>query len=346
MTDPDVERLQVLASLLLDDATPASSLRPEVVELSILVGARKEDAGRDDRDISEGETLTANGLALSPRMAAMCLDDYVRTIVFLRGIHAAISDLSATIADRPVRVLYAGCGPFAALALPLMSFLPSGSAVFTLMDIHAESIRSAQTLIERFGLAHAVDDYLIDNAMDYRAEKAALPDLVILEVMQACLESEPQVAIARHLLAEAPGAVLVPETISIRFDLIDLAQEFSISNPQSDQPNPQRDRLSLGEVFRVDRRSLQSWCQAGNETLSGATIELPSDWEGRYQPMVVTEITTYQDHLLTDYDSGLTCPRSPTLDGSLEPGGLIEFVYELGHHPRLVGYPRKARPAT
>ena len=69
-------------------------------------------------DISGGETLTSNGLALSPTMAAMCANDFVRTIQFIRGTHAAIADIRERFPDRPARVLYAGCGPYATLAVP------------------------------------------------------------------------------------------------------------------------------------------------------------------------------------------------------------------------------------
>jgi hypothetical protein len=60
---------------LLKSQSPAHSLRPEVVEMTkILVDSQTIRTTRQ-KDISSGETRTANGLALSPTMAAMCADE-------------------------------------------------------------------------------------------------------------------------------------------------------------------------------------------------------------------------------------------------------------------------------
>lgn len=337
MSSSDVERLQTLTRSLLDSATLASSMRPEVIELSELIGARQGEGEDRDHNISLGETLTANGLALSPRMASMCLDDVARTVIFMRGVYSAINDLRGEIDGRPVRVLYAGCGPFAPLCLPLMSVLPAGMAEFTLLDIHAESISSARALVKRLGLDNSIASYVTEDACDYRIDSAHPPDLIVIEVLQACLQAEPQVAVARHLLAQAPAALLVPERISIRLDLVDVGKEFSVSGSANERSSQQRGRLASGELFCLDRQSIVAWGECRDDVLPAASVQLPESWDRRYQPMAFTEITSYRAHRLGDYDSGLTCPRSPTIDGALEPGVLIDFSYELGHNPGLIG---------
>src|SRR5688500_17471028 len=104
-----VNRLRDVTRSLLDPARPASSLRSEVLEVkSIFQAAGGVDMGTVD-DIATGETITAEGVAISPTMAAMCVDDFARTVQFIRGAHAAIRDLQLTINDRPILVLYAGC---------------------------------------------------------------------------------------------------------------------------------------------------------------------------------------------------------------------------------------------
>lgn len=55
------------------------------------------------------------------------------------------------------------------------------------------------------------------------------------------------------------------------------------------------------------------------------------------QPMLFTQIQVYQIHILRDYDSGLTCPRMPLVEGAIAPGVTIQFVYEPGSDPRLPG---------
>jgi hypothetical protein len=55
----------------------------------------------------------------------------------------------------------------------------------------------------------------------------------------------------------------------------------------------------------------------------------------RYQPMLFTNIRVYQNHVLKDYDSGLTCPRQFSSDVAIKAGDTIHFHYELGRQPRL-----------
>jgi hypothetical protein len=57
--------------------------------------------------------------------------------------------------------------------------------------------------------------------------------------------------------------------------------------------------------------------------------------EPQYQPMLFTTIRVFGNHVLKDYDSGLTCPRRPLIEGAIKPGATIQFHYELGSRPRL-----------
>ena len=69
-----------------------------------------------------------------------------------------------------------------------------------------------------------------------------------MELMNACLEKEPQVAITRHLLQQAPSAIIVPQSINIDANLIDAAQEFA-GNVSGQKK--QRERIFLGKLFEL-----------------------------------------------------------------------------------------------
>lgn len=97
---------------LLDPARPAYTLRTQVLELKSIF-----EQATGASELATGETKTECGVAISPAMAAMCVDDFARTVQFLRGTLAAVADLRSTVIERAVRVLYAGCGPWAALAV-------------------------------------------------------------------------------------------------------------------------------------------------------------------------------------------------------------------------------------
>jgi hypothetical protein len=289
------------------------------------------------KDISSGETRTANGLALSPTMAAMCADDFMRTIEFIRGTHAAIVDLRKRFPDRPIRVLYVGCGPYATLTVPLMAILSSNEATFTFLDVHPGSIKSAKSIVDTLRLADSVASFETVDAGSYRVCPEQPPDVILMEIMQACLESEPQVAIARQLLKQAPRAVLIPEEVRIELTLVDTSREFDLDGLERDRGIIQRDRIPVASVFVVNRETVKSWEGNYSNRLTASTVRIPDSLEQRYQPMLFTVIRIYKNHILKDYDSGLTCPRTPSIDGALKPGDTIQFYYELGSRPRLSG---------
>lgn len=331
------ERLRTLARAILDEGAPPSTLRPEVLEMSEILASAGPAGQARVEDIAAGETHTPDGIAISPAMAAMCAEDYVRTIKFIRGLRAAIAGVRAREPGRPVRVLYAGCGPLAVLAVPVMAVVPGAEAVFTLLDIHPASIASATAIVEALGLADRVAGLEAVDAGRYRIDAARPPDVIVVELMRACLEAEPQVAVTRHLLAQAPGAVLVPEEVRVELALVDVSREFDLRGLGHGGGEWRRDRIPVAPVFVLNRETVASWETARDGTLPGATVRIPDPLERRYQPLLFTVIRTHAEHVLRDYESGLTCPRTPSVEGKVVPGATVRFDYELGERPRLRG---------
>lgn len=327
-SDSLLENLRRATTALLDERRPPFSLRPEVQQAAECLHRSTAGSFHPADEIDRGETRTAHGLCLSPTMAAMCADDYVRTIVFLRGLHRAILDALVDPPRRPVRVLYAGCGPLATLALPLLSVLDESQVRFTLVDIHHESIASVRTAVQRLGVGRSVADLVAIDALNYRIDPGNPPDLLVIETMQACLAAEPQVAITRHLAAQAPDAVLIPETVRIELRLVDPAAAFG----DADRCEAEEERL--GPVFELSRRSLPSF-PADGEVLSGASVVLPDPWPGHLQAMLFTTIRVHGEHRLEARDSGLTSPRVLPFDGPVRPGDRLRFSYHLGRDPQL-----------
>lgn len=325
-------RLREVTERLLDPGTPPSTLRPEVLELVDLLAAAVGARSREEA-ITSGETRLAAGLALSPAMAAMCAEDFVRTIVFLRGLRAAVARHRAGDPGRPTRVLYAGTGPYATLAVPLMCLMDPAEVCFTLLEVHPEALRSAERVVRHFGLGDFVDRTHAVDALAHVVDPAAPPDVILVETMQACLDKEPQVAVVRHLAAQAPAAVLVPEEVRIDLRLVDVGREFSPCSGDGTIIPTDRDRLDLGPVFVLDRAALHTWAELGEDELPGRRVQAPGAWEDRHQPLLFTTVRVSGDHVLRDYDSGLTSPR--VLPVPLAPGGALEVRYRLGAEPGL-----------
>jgi len=331
-----MEKLRRVTMTLLDSQRSANSLRPEVLEMTTILVDSQTVRPSSQEDISGGETRTTNGLALSSTMAGMCVDDFVRTITFIRGTHAAIVDVRKRFPGRPARVLYVGCGPYATLAVPLMAIFSSTEAIFTCLDIHSESIASAKSIIDTLGFSESAARFETLDAGSYRVCPDQTPDVILMEIMQACLETEPQVAITRHLLPQAPEAILIPEEVQVDLELVDPASEFNFDDLERNE-EVQRDRIPVASVFVVNRETVNLWKNNHSNRLPGSSIRIPDSMEQWFQLMLFTKIRIYKNHCLKDYDSGLTCPRILSIEGLLNAGDAIQFHYELGRQPRLKG---------
>lgn len=325
------EALQNVALSILGSQRPAHSLRGEVSELVKILAASGKFQNADSTVRAVGETETPNGLALSPSMAATCADDFVRTVEFIRGTHAAIMDIRKRNPLQAAHVLYVGCGPYAPLIIPLMTIFSSQEAIFTLLDIHPESIESAQCVVDALGLNDHLAYCETMDAISYHVDPEHAPDIILIETMQACLEVEPQVALTRHLLTQAPNAILIPEEVRVELVWVDPSREFgtSLDNLQ--------DRIPVASAFTVNRDTVHSWTNIPGNHLPGADVQLPDPLESRYQLMLFTIVQVYREHMLKDYDSGLTSPRQFSGDRPVKVGDTIHFHYELGRQPRLIG---------
>ncbi|TXT40598.1 MAG: hypothetical protein FD135_1126, partial [Comamonadaceae bacterium] len=181
MTDPDLEALRALTRDIISPEKDLADLIPQAQALRDWFERQAHFCIDHSRDIGTGQTRLDSGLAISPTLAAMCVRELYRTLAFIRGLAEAIRD-AAQLA-RPVRVLYAGCGPYAVLAVPLMTVFPAGQVRFTLMDIHQDCLDSAQALIDSFGLAGHVDAQVCADATRYQIPAEQMPDIIVSETM-------------------------------------------------------------------------------------------------------------------------------------------------------------------
>ena len=331
-----LERLRTLTEQLLEGAALPGDAAAAVRELESLF-SELAAFGVPTENIAEGESRLSTGLAISPGQAAMCLRDFGRTTAFLRGVHRAIASCAQAAPGRTVEVLYAGCGPYALLAVPILAIHPLGEVRFTLLDVHERSLRAARALVESLGLEAGVTAYVQADASGYRIPPERAPHVVLAEAMNACLEKEPQVAIARNLLGQAPEALMIPEEVSVEAGLIDLSKEhvFVDAGHTGPIPEPERDRVRLGTVFTLDRANIAAWKHRRGSTLPAGEIELPLGVPDRYRPMLWTRITIFEDVVLEDYDSSLTLPKPMPSSGAASGDGHLRFRYQLGASPGL-----------
>ena len=302
-----------------------------------ITGVREDTA--DPRDCST--ILVPAGSASSPLDAARCLLDVRRTAIYLRGVHAAIKEAQLRFPRDIIQILYAGCGPFAPLCLPLLPLLTGQAVHFTLLDVHARAVESVQAILAALRLDGVNVDCLVCDATRYRHPRQRPLHVVVSETMQRALEKEPQVAILMNTAPQlAPGGLMVPETIAVDAVLTDMAQELRNGRV----PAPWSSRVPLGRILELDRERACAWAAAGLLShLPPVRISLPSCVAAQNSLVLTTTIRTFGLHELREYESGLTCPL---VVNGWRAGEDVEFTYRLCDKPGFQMAPQDGRYAT
>jgi hypothetical protein len=157
---------------------------------------------------------TAHGNAIGSFWAARCIREIFRTQRFSRGLYAAISD-ALNQHKKTVHVLYAGTGPFATLALPVMMMFKPEDVQFTFLEINTRSIDMLKQVIDSLDLHAYVKDIHQCDASVWDVSSTGI-DIVISETMNKALKVEPQVAIMLNLASQLPKeTVFLPEEIKV-----------------------------------------------------------------------------------------------------------------------------------
>jgi hypothetical protein len=329
LSDPRPIRLGDVASVLLFGGDDDRRSRAAVASLDGLfrdITGMREDTV-DPRDRSA--TSVSAGAAISPLDAGRCLLDVRRTTIYLRGVYFAIRKAQQRFPGEVIHVLYAGCGPFAPLCLPLLPLFARQAVHFTLLDVHERAVESAQAILAALQLGGTSVDFLVGDATRYHNPDHRPLHVVVSETMQRALEKEPQIAV---LLNTAPqltaGGLMVPEMIAVDAVLTDLSRELGGNGVV---PEPWNGRVPLGRILEVDRERACAWSAAGVRShLPPARIALPSVVAAHYSLVLATTIRTFGVHQLREYESGLTYPL---MVNGLRAGEEVEFTYHLGEKP-------------
>ena len=273
-------------------------------------------------------TRLSSGVAIDPLSAARCTQDYARTTAFLRGVCRAVQVAQQRFPAQTIELLYAGCGPFAPLAIPLMTRFSANEVQFTLLDIHQRSLDCARRLVEAFGFSAHVRAFVEADAAVYQAPSPS--HIVVTETMQRALIKEPQVAITLTLAPQlCAGGIFIPERITVDACLYDPKSEFQTAS-STDDKMPERVRVMLGRLMELD---LDSVPRLRAEGFPVVRVRWPADGVHRLPLMFRTQVTVFESLTLGDYASGITCPH-PWNEGELPgPGGEAGFRYELGSVP-------------
>lgn len=328
-------------SVLTDNARILLSAESHPGELLAATHALHDEfskiSGIKDTDSSDGageSAVLSRGIAISPIDAARCVVDFARTTTFLRGVRESIDEARSRFPDERIRVLYAGCGPWAPLVFPLCSVFEPSEVGFVLLDVHERSLRSVRQLVEHYGLGDYVEDVLHADATQVRLDVP--PHVIVAETMQAALRKEPQLALTANLASQlVDGGVFVPERIRVFATAADVEAEVSFQ-PNADGVGVATPvRHELGPILDLTPATAEALlASARGDRLPPVECEVPDLTEGAtFHLMLRTEVVVHGEQQLGDYACGLTYPVILNEIGRIKAGHRLEFSYGLGQVP-------------
>jgi hypothetical protein len=320
MMTNETEKLRLLAQILLTGENPAG-LRVACHELYDLFC---EIAGLDDSDQNlavQNGTLLSTGKAISPVNAARCLWDFKRTYQFVRGIGAAALELKNRFPTERIEILYAGCGPFASLIVPLLDRFSPDEISLTLLDYHAASIASVKRLFEKLNFEKFNAVFIQTDASQYKHSRRI--HLVICETMQNTLANETQTANTFNLAPQlCEGGIFLPEKISI---------EVCLAN--SGTENGAGKHIDLGRILELEAEKIRR-----NQALGFPPVQFKIPAQAKQPGLrfaILTKIRIFDCFRLDDYDSAITYPKFINDAPEIENADSIEFSYVIDQKPHF-----------
>lgn len=287
-----------------------------------------------------GEIRLESGMAIAPDFAATVLTDIMRTVKFLRGVNGAIECAFERFEQRPVHLLYAGCGPYATIVLPLLLYYNPKQLKITLIDIHRVCLDSAEKILRALGLWDFIAGSYCCDASTYNHPTDDPIHIVVSETMSQELRGEPQVPITMNLAPQmVDGGILVPEKVRISLQGVDSRREHMRIMGTLPEEEQDRVRLHLCDIFALDKNCRREDAQQNAEgvlCLPAATITL-ADRPAEYKHlMVFTDIRIFGNTVIKPYESSLTGPLNLRGQENVKTGQALAFTYQLNNNPRFI----------
>ena len=326
--------LSKITDQLLDETSPSLLLKRALDDFSALCSQVTDIHPEATFDAWAGDTFLDTGVAINPQAAAQCVQDYRRSVVFIRGVHAALMQLKREQPGRTLRILYAGCGPFATQLLPLLTCFESNDLEIHLLDIHQSALDSVQQLIGYFDLKSYAIQLIQGDASGYQHSEKL--DLIIAETMQKSLEQEPQVAVSINLAPQlSDSGVFIPQTIDVDLCLLPM---HSSREKLLAETKVLAQLMSLRAEFAERLHRAGDWA-ARAEVLkqeSQATTIPDIDNLADYQLALFTGIQVFGPYRLEAGECDITLPQLCTEFSRLEKNQTLSVYYELSQYPRFV----------
>lgn len=274
-----------------------------------------------------------NGKAIGTFWAASCLDDYLRTRQFIRGINNAIED--KMISQKPLHILYAGTGPYATLILPLIFRYSKEDIKYTFLEVNPLSFQLLQNLTSKLGLEDYDITFVNEDATKYQINSTNVPDIIISETMQNALAKEQQVPIFLNLMSQVKNdSIFIPEKIELFIGLQN--RSIQMHEPQIKHYFKEKKvfEVSIDSMFPDTLPKKQKTKEVTFEKVQTVIgVEKLKNYD---QLVIITEIHVYKNEKIGINQSGLTTPICiQDIDDDLKEPIQVETQYEVSSEPKL-----------
>lgn len=290
-------------------------------------------------DPDQKDLILQNGKALSPYSAASSIKELYRTRSFMSGALLAVKDLRDRHSGECLHIVYAGTGPFAILALPVMFAYTASEVKFTFIDIHSDATRALTYILGKLGFTDHIEDIVCVDATKYSIPANRPTHLVISETMQRALVKETQVGITLHLAPQVgPDTIWIPESIHIEAALVNKSKDME--RMMGTLKEGETHIHYLGTLMNLTKEFAQHSVQDNNDTLNNfeeVTFTLPQDILMDYPVFtLMTTINVYGPHYLLPHESSITLPHEvQDLSKTESTPKSISLLYRLDDNPRF-----------
>lgn len=265
------------------------------------------------KDNKQGDLLLNNGIALSTENAADCIRDYKRTAAFMKGVYKALLSALDTFPDTRLNILYAGCGPFAPLIVPLLPLFKPEELSVTLMDINECSIETIKEIVAELEYESYIADVIVADATEYKYSKSKDLHLVITETMFQALTREPQVAITRNMAPQlTKGGILIPEEVKISWGYSFFSKEPFLHQYQNEyhvknERNQNLKCITKGTLFTLNK-SIGEIEEISLYNFESDWYEKPENYNEAPDICIYTTVTVFDTYTLENHESLITNP--------------------------------------
>lgn len=290
-----------------------------------------------ENETARKSLFLTNGKALGTTWAALCLDDVLRTKMFIKGVFKAIEQLRKK-STKPIHILYAGTGPYATLLLPIFASFTTEEVQATVIEINTESFENMKRLIQKLGFDQYILSYENEDATTIRLKNSETIDIVLSETLQCGLIKEQQIPITFNLLQQVPeNTILIPQSLALDICLLNYA---GLKNRTENTPEESFCSV-LERVIEITNKAATQFQldlnTSATQILAQKQIMLPMDKMSLYDNVaLLTRITVFENEKIAINESGLTIPILLKKEIDLKTTQKFTIQYKIDKQPGYI----------